>query len=66
MALIASEQRHRLKSLSLIPGVCRCAMCGGELYEGNFCYRLDGVRICRACFPDWALERYATALELVE
>ena len=46
--------------------VCRCAMCGGELYEGSFCYRLDGVRICRACFPDWALERYATALELVE
>ena len=46
--------------------VCRCNFCGGELYAGNLCYRIDGARICRECFADWAKERFQTALELIE
>ena len=40
--------------------VCWCDYCGGELYEGSFCYRLDGLCIC----PDELSERAALRHEI--
>jgi len=31
-----------------------CALCGGEIYRGEYYYELDGGKVCRPC-----LERYA-------
>ena len=45
--------------------VCWCDYCVGELYEGGFCYRLEGRCICPDCLICYARERFQTALEQV-
>ena len=32
--------------------VCRCAGCGGEVYEGERLTRYEGVWVCPDCFAD--------------
>ena len=45
-----SDREKRLQIAAEVP----CALCGGEIYAGEYCYELDGRKICESC-----LERYA-------
>ena len=36
-----------------------CTRCGGELYEGQFCWHLGGGVLCRECAGAWLLEEAA-------
>lgn len=45
--------------------VCWCDRCGTELYAGEFCYRLDGLRICEDCLAGYARGYFRPALEIV-
>lgn len=45
--------------------VCWCDLCGVELYEGSFCYRLEGMCICPDCLKVYAANYFRTALEPV-
>jgi hypothetical protein len=38
--------------------VYTCCDCGGEIYEGETAYRLDGEIYCHECMQSW-LEAYA-------
>lgn len=42
-----------------------CDLCGGELYQGERCYRMDGGRICTDCLEFYARQRFQAALEYV-
>ncbi len=33
-----------------------CAMCGGELYRGDACWRLSGRILCETCVVQWMLD----------
>lgn len=44
------SRRKSLQQLETVP----CALCGGEIYRGEYYYELDGKKVCRPC-----LERYA-------
>ena len=32
-----------------------CALCGGELYRGDVCWRLHGWAICEDCMAPWLM-----------
>lgn len=36
--------------------VAECALCGGELYPGDACWRLAGQLFCEDCVIQWVLE----------
>lgn len=46
--------------------VCLCDLCGKQLFRGDFCYRLNGLCICRDCLPAFARECFASAPERIE
>lgn len=46
--------------------VCWCDLCGTELYRGEFCYRIEGRRICPDCLGEYARRRFCALLELVQ
>lgn len=39
-----------------------CGQCGGELYNGELCYRIDGQDICQSCLRDYAAQFFAPCL----
>jgi len=36
-----------------------CALCGGELYRGDACWRLHGRVICEDCVVPWLMDELA-------
>ena len=36
-----------------------CALCGGELYRGDVCWRLSRQTVCEACVVRWLLDELA-------
>lgn len=45
--------------------MCWCSRCGTELYSGEYCYRLDGGRICVYCLAAYAEDYFRPWLEAV-
>lgn len=43
-----------------------CAYCGGEIYDGETVYRIDGGLIHEDCLYDFAKEYFADCKEEVE
>lgn len=40
-----------------------CDRCGGEIYEGETYYAIDGKHICADCLRDFASDYFADCLE---
>ena len=40
------------------PAGC-CGRCGGELYPGAACWRVNGRILCKSCLLDWTLGQMA-------
>ena len=38
--------------------VVRCSLCGGELYDGDEFYAVNGAAVCEDCLADFAREEY--------
>lgn len=36
-----------------------CALCGGELYRGEVCWRMNGRLLCQDCVVPWLLDELA-------
>ena len=36
-----------------------CALCGGELYRGDACWRLSGRTVCEDCVVPWLMDGLA-------
>lgn len=43
-----------------------CGFCGGEVYEGDTVYRIDGQLIHENCLEDFAKDYFADCEEVVE
>lgn len=46
--------------------VSYCGFCGGEVYEGDTVYRIDGQLIHEDCLEDFAKDYFADCKEVVE
>lgn len=36
-----------------------CSLCGGELYQGDVCWIINGSTLCRGCLGDYAAAAFA-------
>ncbi len=43
-----------------------CNQCGGEIYDGETVYRIDGQRIHEDCLGDFAKKYFAACQEEIE
>ena len=41
------------------PPRAHCSLCGGELYQGDVCYVINGAVVCRSCLGDYAEQVFA-------
>ena len=39
-----------------------CDLCGGEIYQGQAYYRINGRTVCRDCLADYAESYFADCL----
>lgn len=37
----------------------RCALCRGEIYEGEYYYRLEGRAVCESCLDRFARRHFS-------
>ena len=51
---------HILNKKSKVEGVCD--LCGGEIYQGQSYYRINGRTVCRDCLADYAGSYFADCL----
>ncbi|MGM9661511.1 MAG: hypothetical protein ACI3WR_00265 [Oscillospiraceae bacterium] len=42
----------------------RCSFCGAPLFAGDESWQLNGLVVCRACFPDFAERELAPYFSL--
>ena len=42
--------------------VQKCDLCGGEIYQGQAYYRINGRTVCRDCLADYAESYFADCL----
>lgn len=41
------------------PPRAHCSLCGGELYQGECCWVVNGSTLCRSCLGDYAARAFA-------
>lgn len=48
------------------PHICRCSVCGGEVYRGELIHYIDGKVVCPDCFFDFTFDYFSDRLCLAE